>query len=299
MNTFDLSSLSACKHDSYILIKDFFYNLCEELQYHEYSRKYLALDMYKSLRGYYSNYNLKNANYYGHYYAQRVRDAVNFVLNSLSPSVLDAGCGVGSESLLFSLLGSNVIGVDLNKERLMVAKARTRYYEDKFGMNLPVKFILKNVLKFYEPEQFDLIWAMESISHIHPIEGFLKVARENLKPEGIVIISDTNNFNPYARFKAWEDHRKGGLYTTVEDPESSELVPYAQERILSILDIKNLLEKNGFKVLWSRCPGYIPRLPLFPSNFMKPLDDVVSGIPIIGSLGVIYVVIGRKIKSLF
>lgn len=294
MNTFDLSSLSACKHDSYILTKDFFYNLCKELQYHEHSRKYLALDMYKSLRGYYSNYNLKNANYYGHYYAQRVRDAVNFVLNSLSPSVLDAGCGVGSESLLFSLLGANVIGVDLNKERLMVAKARIKYYEDKFGRDLPVKFILKNILKFHKPERFDLIWVLESISHIHPIEGFLKIVRENLKPEGIIIISDTNKFNPYARFKAWKVHRKEGLYTSVKDPESLELVPYAQERIFTILGIKGFLEKNGFKVFLPRCSGYIPQLPLFPSNFMKPLDDIVTRIPMMKSLGVIYVVIGRK-----
>lgn len=111
--------------DAYLLAKRFFFDLCEELKYHGRSDKYLTRENQKTFEEYYNpNYTIK-PNYYGNFYAQRIKDMIGLILHSPNtPRLLDAGCGLGSEAILFSLLGAKVIGVDLDEERLEVARAR-------------------------------------------------------------------------------------------------------------------------------------------------------------------------------
>lgn len=279
--------------DPYCLSRDFFHGLCEEVRFHEHSRKYLSPAQYKVLKSYYRKYNEKNAEYYGHHYAQRLRHVVKLILDLPSPMVLDAGCGVGSETILFGLLGADVTGVDLSKERLNVAKARIPFYEDRYGIKLHTRFHLKNILRYYADEKFDIIWANEFISHVHPVEDFFEVAAKNLKQRGYIIICDTNGMNPYAKFSAWKAHRKGGLYSWEIDPDSLEPVPYARERLLSILQCKKLLEQCGFEICSFYSSGYSSRFPYF-HKLAKNLEDVINKMPILRLLGVIYVVIGKK-----
>lgn len=278
--------------DLYCLSRDFFHGLCEEVRFHEHSRKYLSPAQYKVLKSYYYRH-VKNVDYYGHHYAQRLRHVVRLILDLPSPMVLDAGCGVGSETILFGLLGAKVTGVELNEERLGVAEARVSYYEDKYGTKLRTRFHLKNILKYHEDEKFDLIWANEFISHVHPVEDFFEVAAKNLKQRGYIMICDTNGMNPYAKFSAWKAHRKGGLYSWEIDPDSLEPVPYARERLLSILQCKKLLEQCGFEICSFYSSGYSSRFPYF-HKLAKNLEDVINKMPILRLLGVIYVVIGKK-----
>ena len=47
------------------------------------------------------------------------------------PRVIELGCGTGTSSLLFSLLGAEVIGVDLDADLIAICKKRTLFYRDR------------------------------------------------------------------------------------------------------------------------------------------------------------------------
>jgi 2-polyprenyl-6-hydroxyphenyl methylase/3-demethylubiquinone-9 3-methyltransferase len=96
------------------------------------------------------------------------------------PRVLDAGCGLGTECILFALAGASVTGIDLRPERLRLAPKRARFYEQELGVKLDVRFLLSNIFDLPERNHYDLIWVHNAISHIHPVDTFLRFCREIL-----------------------------------------------------------------------------------------------------------------------
>ena len=78
------------------------------------------------------------------------------LLHSLPPRelpwrILDAGCGVGTESIFWSTLRDDieVMGVDISKDRLDVAKTRKILYERRLGKPLKISFL--------QDEHFDVV----------------------------------------------------------------------------------------------------------------------------------------------
>lgn len=151
---------------------------------------------------------------------------------------------------MFAVLGAKVLGVDLRSERLSIAKKRVKYYEDHFLISLDVTFRPCNILRYkIEWENsFDIVYAKEFISHVHPVFKFIEHARAYLKNGGFLIISDTNPLNPVSSYRAWKAHRRG-LYEHVKDPETGEDVPCAIERLITPYALKKLLLNNGFQVV--------------------------------------------------
>ena len=77
--------------------------------------------------------------------------------------LLDAGCGYGTESLLFALSGREVWGVELVSERAEFARSRVDYYQKAAGRPLDIRFINAHIFRFLETApSFDIIWAMEA-----------------------------------------------------------------------------------------------------------------------------------------
>ena len=137
----------------------------------------------------------------------------------------------------------------------------------------------------------------QAISHIEPADEFIKLCHHYLEPKGKLIISDNNALNPYAYFQARKEQRKkGGTYTTKQDPETGQEVPYAQERLFSVPSISKLLKVNGFHIEKLAISGFCPYLPLFYRE--KPLahyvDRVISKVPLVKLFGDQYVVRGVK-----
>lgn len=161
--------------------------------------------------------------YYQHRYAERVKHLVKVVENGIK-KVLDAGCGTGSEVILCGLLGADVTGIDIKEERLNVAKKRIKYYENKMNTKINVKFSLENILK--HSGEYDVIWCMEAITHIDPVDEFLHTSYKNLRNNGRIIITDPNALNPYIYMKTKkEQKRKGGIYTTKKIPKQERKYP--------------------------------------------------------------------------
>jgi len=111
---------------------------------------------------------------------------------------------------------------------------------------LDVDFKLCNILKCKFNDAFDIVYAKEFISHVHPISKFVEAAQKIIRDGGYLIISDTNPLNPLSSYRAWKEHRRG-LYKYVKDPETGEYVPYAIERLVSRTFLGKSFQITAFK----------------------------------------------------
>ena len=252
------------------------------------------------LKAYYSS-TMKNKDWFKlsqHVHAERVKHLVRIVEARKAKKILDAGCGLGSEAILCGILGADVTGIDITEERLNVAKKRVKYYEDKLNTKIVVKFALENILK--HQGEYDAIWVQEAISHIDPVDEFLRTSYKNLRNNGRIIITDPNALNPYMYVQTKEEQkRKGGIYTTKKNSKTGEEISYAIERILTIPAIKKRLLENGFEI-----EGIYPSI-FFPccifnklTNTCKTIENVFKKVPIIKYIAAMYTIVGVKTESL-
>jgi len=273
--------------NAYGVAKRLFEVVRAELLFHTRSTKYLSKRETALLYEYYYDMISKNSLRQAHYFAQRIKNVVKLLLQSRIYAqqlhVLDCGCGFGTESIIFALLGGKVLGIDLNAERLHIAKKRVSYYEE-LHTGLDIDFKLCNILRYKCVDAFDIVYAKEFISHVHPISKFIRVVRNCLRKGGYLFIHDTNPLNPWSSYKAWKEHRHS-LYKFVKDPETGRDIPYAVERLVSPFALKNMLSANGFQVIeinfyvW---PGPSILLPIisFVETSLKipitPLYEIVA-----------------------
>ncbi len=99
------------------------------------------------------------------------------------PSVLEAGCGPGRESMIFHEKGVEVIGVDLSESLLKIAREK----------NPEVTFVKANFLELpFEENTFDGVWSHASLVHLETIDDVRRALGEFyrvLKPNGVAYIA--------------------------------------------------------------------------------------------------------------
>jgi len=220
-------------------------------------------------------------------------------------TIMDAGCGYGSESLLFALLGHDAVGVELVRERAELARSRIPFFQSRCAFPLKIRFENANILEFLERSSpLDAIWSMEAVSHIYPPEAFLNLAYQRLKTDGLLIVSDPNKKNPWAFVRSVRI--RGGLrhapHQRFRDPEKGAPVDYGQENIFTAPGFKRELEKAGFRVK-SLCYSGFMGTSFFPENalrkklfsrFLISVEKSARKIPFVKSLGSIYTAIAVK-----
>ena len=210
------------------------------------------------------------------------------------PVVLDAGSGLGTQSILFGLLGAKVHGVDLKLERVIMAQKRAARWSEKLNVKLDVGFACESLFAVPREEKYDFIWICQAISHIDPAEDFLDLSYKLLKPGGHVVVYDPNgmylpNQLHQLRNRGTQIHRS---YTT----HKGETVKYAVERLFTFGGIQRLLRRRGFSIAHAECQFH---------GFRGQIDDAVferfvrrlDFLPVWTSLiGQEFVVSGRKPK---
>jgi len=270
-------TIDGLQQNYYMIANFIFRKIFDEIQFHSRSTRYLTRDEFRALRRYYSSWMKSSLDeFHGHYFARRIKNAVKLIIESrggTKPNVLDCGCGFGSESIAFGLLGAKVFGVDLSTERINVARKRLNYYDDRYADKLDVNFKNTNILDCKFDELFDMVYAKEFITHVYSVSKFVKFAKRVLKSNGHLIITDANPLNPAVYYKAWRAHEYG-LYTVVADPRTGKDVPYAVERLVSPFYLKSLLRQNDFE---PRSDFY--GIPPVPSNLVwiiKPFEAKVN-----------------------
>ena len=250
----------------------------------------------------------RRAEYSSHNYGRRMEPVVHILrqiqLVERNPFVLDCGCGLGSESILFGLMGARVFGADILAEKIECAQERLKLCQPELPENVSIRFESRNVLNIPEIADgtVDMIFVTEAISHIYPPENLLQRARAWLKPHGFLCIADTNGSNPYIKVinmrHFWRERRTLRFYVEQKvDPSTGESVPVAMENVFSPGTMKRLVEKEGFHVRILRGAGYLPPfLGRHPAilRAWKKVESAADRLPIFPHLGTIYTVVAEK-----
>ncbi|MCZ2845666.1 MAG: class I SAM-dependent methyltransferase [Candidatus Bathyarchaeota archaeon] len=216
--------------------------------------------------------------------------------------VLDVGCGCGSETLLMSLLGVEVIGIDLVPYRVDFARSRIPYYQSLSQNLLKIQFLNSNVFKYLETSEcFNIIWLIEAISHIHPAEEFLQLGFNRLHDNGLLIISDSNALNPVSWYRSCRIRGSVRWYThkRFKDIDCGKPIEVAEERIFSIFRFKKKLARAGFKIERIEMSGFMGSFFLSRdllsnqrlANTLLAFQNIVKKIPILCLLGSNYTII--------
>ncbi|MHA1413856.1 MAG: class I SAM-dependent methyltransferase [Promethearchaeota archaeon] len=248
------------------------------------------------LKRYYFNL-IKDEQYFRYiryFYVERLLPLLKNINKNLK--ILDAGCGLGTEAILCGILGSEVTGIDISKERLDLAMLRKKFFEKQYNKEIKVSFSYENILKHFN--KYDIIWVNEAISHITPFNSFMKMCYNNLDKQGKLIISDANKLNPYIYLQSKKDQiRSGGVYKKLlkEDLERDEHISYAVERIFSIPKIISMITPR-FEIIEVKKVRYLPYLIFkFNSNTFLVLEKkILRKIPIFNLFSSAYVIVSRK-----
>lgn len=215
----------------------------------------------RSLRGkalevferYYSNYRsdfngyLKKAWTERHLELDRELEAIR---NASNIKVMDLGCGTGSISLYIAgkLHGKcDVVGVDINEERLFCARERQKVLERSIGLKLGCEFIESDVLSLDNNPKFDLIYLEETLHHLEPRSKVIKKISGLLKSGGILIISEVNAYNPFMQLHLFK--RRGLRTVTKKKGKNGQAIMYGVERILTASKVAKLFTAHNMKVM--------------------------------------------------
>jgi 2-polyprenyl-3-methyl-5-hydroxy-6-metoxy-1,4-benzoquinol methylase len=229
-------------------------------------------------------------------YSQQVDWVIQRIRASDVPlRILDAGCGLGTECILFAALGAQVVGVDLWAENLAIAKQRVAYWQRVHSLAPNITFEHVNLLTYTPREAFDLVYAREAISHIDSLNDFLTACAKYLVPAGDVVICDSNAWNPYIQWTLWR-LRGTRLDTLVSDPVTGESIPYAIERVFSPRDVCARLRRHGFTIVSQHASGFVPISFVTDrtERWLRALCDGLEMWPPAASLGARYIIVGRK-----
>jgi 2-polyprenyl-3-methyl-5-hydroxy-6-metoxy-1,4-benzoquinol methylase len=191
-------------------------------------------------------------------YAARLAPLVEAIRAFERPKFIDAGCGCGSEAILAALLGADVAAVDIVGMRVDYARSRVPFYAASRPLGL--RFVRANVLAYLEENPgVDVVWANESVSHIHPVESFLRGVRAALNPGGVLLVADSNALNPAVRSRAarirgsreWFLRRR---FPCLDDGGHDEV---ADERVFTVGAMKRMLRAAGFRVRRVEMLGFL------------------------------------------
>ncbi len=239
-------------------------------------------------------------------YGQRLTPVIEELRRSSKDTcILDAGCGYGTESLLFSLFPAKVWGVDLVPERVALARSRMGFFQSLADRSLDLTFVNAHIFRFLETSpKFDIIWSMEAISHIYPPEKFFRICRKKLKDGGKLIISDPNGLNPLSRFRSLKIRRSilHKHHQRFLDPETRQPVDVGQEKIFSTFRIIRFLETVGFTIQAIDISGFmgssfLPQALLDKEaviHWLGRYQRAVQKIPLLRLLGSIYTLVATK-----
>tara|TARA_Y100000739_G_C20515353_1_gene421554 strand:- start:124 stop:933 length:810 start_codon:yes stop_codon:yes gene_type:complete len=226
--------------------------------------KLLSKNCKKTFINYYSKFYNSFDNYDAKIYKEQTLEITNVIKKLKSPKILEVGSGCGTESLWFALLGGEVTGIDLNINRLKVAEERKKLIEKKFNKLLKVNFQNINFFdycKFNKGNRFDIIWMEQAYHHIEPRKELLVSVKNLLKENGLLIISESNAYNPLLQLKLFI--KRG--FKTIIYTKNGRAQMYGNERITTRSALIFDLKKNEFEILNTKL------FRIFPNNFLKPL----------------------------
>jgi SAM-dependent methyltransferase len=136
-----------------------------------------------------------NPNYYRrHFCAPLQRATASIFRDGGHPRVLDLCCGVGTQSILFALLGAQVVAVDVDADELATMRKRIGYYEQRSGRTLDIVVRQADLRQagLADFGAFDSVYSHFGIDQLRTAEEIFSEASRSLRPTGTVLLKAMN-----------------------------------------------------------------------------------------------------------
>ena len=224
--------------------------------------------------------------------------------------VLDAGCGCGTDSILFAALGARVVAVNLSAEELGVAERRICYYEKTWGRRLNIRLVRSDLNRYAPDEEFSLAWLASVLAVIEDQEALLERIFRSTRRRGEIRVVDYNLLHPpflwgewrrrsWARGRSPEFSRQASYWGMVRRAgrRGARFFPLTEGGLFDDAQfftpgtLRSLLRKVGFRVLPPRFSGCTP---LFSAPASTSLEKILSRLPGWKVLGRAYLITGVK-----
>ena len=188
--------------------------------------------------------------------------SINNILNHLDLKkddfVLDLGCGKGRHAIHLSSKGFNVTGLDISNESIIHA----RQFESE---NL--SFFVHDMRDMFRPNYFNAIFSLfTSFGYFKTKKEHEKVIRNNfkgLRKDGVFIIDFMNSYRVKNNLVSEEKVQKEGVLfhikreiidgyinKTISFKVADRLHSFTESvYAFSYLELTNMLENNGFKII--------------------------------------------------
>jgi 2-polyprenyl-3-methyl-5-hydroxy-6-metoxy-1,4-benzoquinol methylase len=209
--------------------------------------------------------------YIRHHYSDQSTEVTALIAARNSPRLLEIGGGCGTEALWFALRGARVLAIDVNEERLSVARARKEIIERGIGRPLDIEFRFCSAFDLDASNAFDLIWMEQAFHHVEPREHIYSTIADLLAPKGHVVISEANGWNPLLQLVLF---RQRGFRTIVDrtTPDGQRIL-YGNERITIPLVIARGFQEAGIA---SKAVRYFRALPnIAAAEVLMPLERAI------------------------
>jgi SAM-dependent methyltransferase len=225
----------------------------------------------KVFDGYYAGYRRHFGRYIRHHYSDQSAEITMLIRKKHSPRLLEIGGGCGTEALWFALRGARVLAIDVNEERLAVARMRKEIIERGIGRQLDIEFRFCPLFDLDAPNAFDLIWMEQAFHHVEPRDQIYSTVARLLAPEGHVVISEANGWNPLLQLVLF---RQRGFQTIVDRtaPDGRRIL-YGNERITIPSAIARGFEEAG---IVRKAVRYFRALPnITAAEVLMPVERAI------------------------
>jgi SAM-dependent methyltransferase len=152
-----------------------------------------------------------------HYSRTFARSAAFLLEKAGDGSILDLGCGCGTQSLYLALKGAQVVALDLNEAALGVLQQRKTFYEQLAGRRLDIVAHCADALAF-DYGSIALIAGVHSMFAFNMMQPSSKLVDQilfHLVPRARIAILDGNNCSWTPRLLPW---RKRAVWSPDEFP---------------------------------------------------------------------------------
>lgn len=183
--------------------------------------------------------------------------------NSDQKSLLDLGCGTGTQSLRLAPYFKNVVGLDPSKKSISIARKTAAKYKIK-NFKGAVGSLNNSVYR----QSFDFILMTNVIHHVEDVDRLLRKCRVALRPGGTLVIFEQNPLNPlFIPFL----YSLGMLSSHMN-------MPYLRSNMFTL---KNILTKNNFKSIKLKRYAFLPSLLYSYSPIFKTINEKANKVPVL------------------
>ena len=123
-------------------------------------------------------------------HGHRIADMVSRHLDIKDKKVLDIGCGDGGISVAFALRGADIVGIDLDPDRIETSVLRAKDHR------VDVKFFIDNAEKMsLNDNSFDVVVCNALIEHVFNPEKLAREIGRVLKTGGILFLDTPSRYS--------------------------------------------------------------------------------------------------------